>query len=125
MCPRTISIENMCPVFASHFVAFFILVSSSSAQRAVLNNGSIIDRPKYSIAEQKLLCFGSDGKQVSIPLTDVDAKQTREINQKESTPSLSLPGPSATMQTETKGQNEQSLGELAPRADHSRSARLT
>jgi hypothetical protein len=76
------------------------------AHRLALKNGQTIQFEKYQVTETKLFYTDGDGKEIAIPLADVDLDRTQRLNAQEPVP-LDLPGLGVTNVT------GQSLGEIA------------
>jgi hypothetical protein len=79
------------------------------AYRLALKDGKTVQFEKYRATETVLFYTGGDGKEIAIPLTDVDLDRTQQLNVQEPVP-LDLPG--LVPAGGTNG-TEPSLGELA------------
>jgi hypothetical protein len=61
------------------------------AYEVVLKDGRIIKFDKYRVTERTLLYTDENGKEIAIPLSEVELDRTQQLNDQESDP-LSLPG---------------------------------
>jgi hypothetical protein len=61
------------------------------AHRLALKDGQTIQFEKYRVTERTLFYTSGDGKEIAIPLTNVDLDRTQELNAQEPVP-LDLPG---------------------------------
>jgi hypothetical protein len=78
------------------------------AYRLALKDGKTVQFEKYRTTETMLFYTGMDGKEIGIPLTDVDLDRTQQLNAQEAVP-LDLPGLGATKTTSPL------MGEIARR----------
>jgi len=61
------------------------------AHRLALKNGDTLQFENYQVSESTLFYTSADGKQIAIPLTNVDLDRTQQLNANETVP-LDLPG---------------------------------
>ena len=107
---------------AAILMVLVFLPTPACAQKAVLKDGHVVACEKYRIKEGKLFCVGTEGAEVSILLKDIDANRTRELNEKESKPPLNLSEQPTPAQTEPELNGQESLGDLARKANHGQKA---
>jgi hypothetical protein len=110
---------------AASLMALAILSSSTCAQQAVLKNGHVVECMKSRINEGKLFCVGTEGAEVSILLRDIDANRTRELNEKKSKPPLNLSEQPTPAQAAPELNGQESLGDLARKANHGQRASIS
>jgi hypothetical protein len=79
------------------------------AYRLALKDGQTIQFEKYRATETMLFYTGGDGKEIAIPLTDVDLNRTQHLNAQEPVP-LDLPG---LVPPGVANGSEKSLAEIA------------
>ena len=110
-------------------IAFSIILAalpaSTCAQKAVLKDGHVVECEKYTIKKGTLRCVGSGGAEVLILLRDIDANRTRELNEKESEPPLNLSEQPTPTQAELELNGQESLGDLARKANHGQKANIS
>lgn len=98
----------------SRFCAFglflvVLCVIPVSAQRVATKDGKVIQFKNYRVTEEALLYTDDAGKEVSIPLKNIDLDHTQELNAQEISP-LILPGMAASPKNASVAP---SLGEVA------------
>jgi hypothetical protein len=101
------------------------LASPTFAQKAVLKDGRVIECRNCRVIGEKLSCEGTDGREVTILLAELDSTRTRELNEKESKPPLNAPEQIPTARTETCCNGQESLGDLARRAGQGQKAKIS
>jgi hypothetical protein len=85
------------------------------AHRLVFKDGRTVQFERYLVTERTLIYTGKDGKEVSVPLSDVDMERTAEMNAGEPVP-LVLPGmvlPSQQAANNSPEPPQPSLAEIA------------
>jgi len=77
-------------------VALFSLLACGSvfAYQLAMKNGSLVQFQKYRVEGEKVIYSDASGKEVSVPLADVDLERTKALNANE-TSSLDLSSPAA------------------------------
>ena len=78
-------------IFSGLLLILFVLALPAFAYRVALKDGRVVKFRKYRVTENTLLFIDEDGKEIAIPLSDVDLDRTRQLNEKEDVP-LNLPG---------------------------------
>lgn len=94
MCPRTISIISIMRSLCNLVMGLWflgVLATPVEAHQVVLKNGRVIQFEKYRVTEQLLLYVDNNGKEVGVPLSEIDLDHTRELSATDTEP-LVLPG---------------------------------
>jgi hypothetical protein len=91
-----------------------LLALPAFAYQVALRDGRIVKFEKYWVTEKTLLFTDERGKEIAIPLAEIDLDRTRQLNKQEGTP-LNLPSLAESSQEEAVLSSQPSLAEIALR----------
>jgi hypothetical protein len=102
----------MCGKLTALFLFLLALCPPPAAgQKVATKDGKVIQLKTYRVTEKSLLYVDEAGKELAVPITDIDLVRTQALNAKEAYP-LTLPGMASPAQ---KASDEPSLREIARR----------